>query len=261
MSEEPKLDASSVEGYIAPELYDIAYGWWTEDIPFYVAQARAAKGPVLEVGCGTGRIYLPVLQAGADADGFDLHPGMLEVLKSKAAALGLKPRVFQADMRDFTLPRRYALITIPFRAFLHNLTTQDQLRTLRCCRQHLESDGQLVLDLFHPSFARLVEPDGQWRLEKEFAHPQTGAPLTTWSTRTTDRVNQVMHVQMEIRGPGPGGAAVVHRHVFDLRWIYKAELELLLQVAGFPRWEICGGFNGEPLERDDQQMIAWAWRD
>ena len=117
-----------------------------------------------------------------------------------------------------------------------------------------------MLDLFHPSLARLVEPDGQWRLEKEFAHPETGAPLALWSTRITDRVNQVMHVEMELRGAGPAGAPP-HRHVFDLRWIYKAEMELLLHVAGFPRWEIFGGFNEEPLERDTQPMIVWAWRD
>ena len=183
MSEDKKLDASSVQGYIAPEMYDIAYGWRTDDIPFYVEQARAAQGPVLEVACGTGRVYLPMLQAGVDADGFDLHPGMLEVLKQKADALGLKARVSQADMRDFTLPRRYKLITIPFRAFFHNVTTEDELRTLRCCRQHLEPGGRLVLDLFHVTLARLMEPDGEWRRELEFAHPQTGAPLALWSKR------------------------------------------------------------------------------
>jgi SAM-dependent methyltransferase len=262
MTGDPQLDASSVLGYIAPELYDVAYGWWTEDIPFYVEQARAAAGPVLEVACGTGRVLLPVLQAGADADGFDLHPGMLEVLKRKAAALGLKPRAFQADMRDFTMPRRYLLITIPFRAFLHNLTTEDQLRTLRCCREHLESGGRLVLDLFHPTFERLVEPDGRWRLEKELTHIETGAPLTLWSVRTSDRVNQTMHVEMELREGGAGGsAAAAHRHAFDLRWIYKAEMELLLRVAGFSRWEVAGGFDGRPLVKDTDLMVWTSWKD
>ena len=262
MSEEQKiLDASSVEGYITPELYDIAYGWKTDDIPFYVAQARAAKGPVLEIACGTGRVHLPMLQAGVDADGFDLHPGMLEVLRRKAAALGLKPRVSQADMRDFTLPRRYALITIPFRAFFHNLTTEDELRTLRCCRQHLEPGGRLVLDLFHVTFARMVEPDGEWRREIEVAHPESGAPLELWSRRESDRVNQTMSVEMELRESAPDGTTVRHAHTFGLRWIYKAEMELLLRVAGFNRWEIHGGFSGEPLELDDQSMVVWAWRD
>lgn len=262
MAGESNLDASSVLGYIAPELCDVAYSWWTEDIPFYLAQARAAAGPVLEVACGTGRVLLPLLQAGVDIEGLDLHPGMLEVLKQKAAALGLKPRVLQADMRDFTMPRRYGLVIIPFRAFLHNLTTADQLRTLRCCREHLVSGGRLVLDLFHPTFARLVEPDGQWRLEKEFAHPEAGVPLALWSTRTCDLVNQTMHVEMQLRQPGTGGAAAVaHRHVFDLRWVYRAEMELLLRTAGFLRWEVAGGFDGRPLVRDTDLMVWTAWKD
>jgi SAM-dependent methyltransferase len=262
MSPDRKPDETSVRGYIAPELYDAAYGWWTEDIPFYGAQARAASGPVLEVACGTGRVYLAMLQAGADAEGFDLSSGMLEVLRRKAAALGLEPHVRQADMRDFTMPRRYALVVIPFRAFLHNLTTDDELRTLRACREHLERGGRLVLDLFHPSFERLVEPAGAWRLEREFPDPRTGAPLAIWSRASRDRVNQTMHVEMELRELDAAGATMAaHPHVFDLRWIYKAEMELLLGAAGFSRWEVTGGFDGRPLLKDTDLMVWTAWKD
>lgn len=269
MTPERPLDDSSVRGYIEPDLYDAAYGWWRDDIPFYVAQARAAAGPVLEVACGTGRVHLPLLQAGADADGFDLHPGFLEVLKRKAAALGLAPRVVQADMRDFTMPRRYALVVIPFRAFLHNLTIEDELRTLRCCREHLEPGGRLVLDLFHPTFERLVEPNGEWRHELDFAHPVTGAPLSLWSRGVRDRVAQTMHADMELReledgATGPAREARVlarHPHSVDLRWIYKGEMELLLRAAGFTRWEVAGGFDGRPLLHDTDLMIWTAGKD
>ena len=262
MSPDPKPDETSVRDYIAPELYDAAYGWWTEDIPFYVAQARAASGPVLEVACGTGRVHLPVLQAGVNLDGFDLHSGMLELLRRKAAALGLVPRVIQADMRDFTMPRRYDLIVIPFRAFLHNLTTADELGTLRTCREHLEPGGRLVLDLFHPTFERQVDADGQWRLEREFAHPESGAPLARGARATRDRVNQTMHVDMELRELDAAGATKAgHAHSFDLRWIYKTEMELLLRLAGFSGWEVAGGFDGRPLVKDTDLMVWTAWKD
>jgi SAM-dependent methyltransferase len=262
MNASPKPDDASVRHYIEPELYDVAYASWTEDLPFYVGLARTARGPVLEVACGTGRVHLPMLQAGADVDGFDLHSGMLDVLRRKAVALGLETHVVQADMRDFTMPRRYALVVIPFRAFLHNLTTADELRALRLFREHLESGGRLVLDLFHPTFERLVEPDGQWRLEKEFAHPESGAPLALWSSGTRDRVNQTMHVDMELRELGPeGDVLATHPHAFDLRWIYKAEMELLLRTAGFSRCEVAGGFDGRPLVRDTDLMVWTAWED
>jgi SAM-dependent methyltransferase len=262
MSGVPKPAATRVLDYIPPELYDVLYAWHTGDLPYWTDLARAAGGPVLEVGCGTGRVHLPLLRAGVDVDGIDLHPGFLEVLEQKAAAEGLAPRAILADMRDFTMPRRYALVVVPFRAFLLNLTAEDQLRTLRCCREHLESGGRLVIDLFHPDFALLLAPEGEWRLEKEFAHPRTGRPLAAWSRRTVDRVNQSMHAEQELRELGPdGGVLAVHRQTVDLRWIYKAEMELLLRVAGFARWEVAGGFDGRPLARDTDLMIWTAWKD
>ena len=262
MSQAPQRDRSAVAGYITPARYDVQYSAYREDIPFWVALARAAGGPVLEVGCGTGRVTLPLLQAGVDADGLDLLPAMLDELRRKASALGLTPRVHEADMRDFTLPRRYALIVIPFRAFLHNLTTADQIATLRACRQHLEARGRLVVDLFYPSFARLTEPDGEWRLEREFPHPESGRPMSVVSRRTSDRVNQTMWVEMELREHDERGAVVTaHPESFALRWIWKPEMELLLQVAGFARREVAGGFDGRPLLHDTDQMIWTAWKD
>ena len=127
------MDPDQIEHYIQPAFYDIAYSWYSDDLPFYVARSREARGAVLEAGCGTGRVLLPTLQAGVDIDGIDIHPGMIEVARAKAATLGLKPHLAVADMRDFTMPRRYALITIPFRAFQHLLTTADQVAALRCC--------------------------------------------------------------------------------------------------------------------------------
>ena len=224
--------------------------------------ARSAGGPVLEVGCGTGRVHLPLLEAGVDADGLDLLPAMLDELRRKAARLGLAPRVHEADMRSFTLPRRYALVVIPFRAFLHNLTTADQLATLRACRQHLEAGGRLVVDLFYPSFARLTEPDGEWRLEREFPHPESGRPMSVVSRRVSDRVNQTMQVEMELRELDERGAVVAaYPETFALRWIWKPEMELLLAASGFRRWEICGDFDRRPLTRDNDQMIVFAWND
>jgi len=257
-----RSDRSAVKGYLAPALYDLQYSTYGEDLPFWVELARAAGGPVLEVGCGTGRVHLPLLQAGVDVDGFDLQPAMLDELRRKAAALGATPRVHEADMRDFALLRRYALVVIPFRAFLHNLTTADQLATLRACHRHLLPGGRLVVDLFYPSFARLTERDGEWRLEREFAHPESGRPLSVVSRRRSDRVNQTMWVEMELREHDERGAVLAtHPQSFALRWIYKPEMELLLQVAGFARWAVAGGFDGRPLLHDTDQMIWTAWKD
>jgi SAM-dependent methyltransferase len=256
------MDPRQIEEYVKPEVYDLYYSWLTDDIPYYVARAKEARGAVLEAGCGTGRILIPTLQAGVDIDGFDVHPGMIEVLRKKAAALGLEPRVSVADMRDFTMPRRYALITVPFRAFMHLLGTDDQIAALRCLREHLEGGGALILNLFYPSFAKLVAPEGEPVLEKEFPHPETGLTVAMYVTRRTDRVNQLLHAEREVvESDARGYATITHRDRFTLRWIYRHEMELLLRAAGFTRCDVRGGFDGRPLEKDTDEMVWTAWKD
>jgi SAM-dependent methyltransferase len=256
------MEPDDIEHYVKPEAYDLYYSWLTEDIPAYVARAKETRGPVLEAGCGTGRVLLPTLRAGVDIDGIDIHPGMIEVLKRKASALGLEPRVAVADMRDFTMPRRYALVTIPFRAFQHLLTTRDQVAALRCLREHLEPGGALFFNVFFPSFERMVQPDGEQALEREFPHPETGLPVAMYVTRHTDRVNQVLRVEREVvESDARGYAARTHRDRFSMRWTWKPEMELLLGAAGFSRWSVAGGFDGRPLDRDSGDMVWTAWRD
>lgn len=256
------METSDIEHYVKPEVYDLYYSWHTDDIPFYVARAKEARGAVLEAGCGTGRVLLPTLQAGVDIDGFDLHPGMIEVLRRKAADLGLTPNVSVADMRGFTMPRRYALVTIPFRAFQHLLTTRDQVAALRCIREHLESGGALVFNVFFPSFEKMAQPDGEQVLEHEFTHPATGLPVAMYTIRETDRVNQILRVEREVvESDARGYAGTTHRDRFSMRWTWKPEMELLLGAAGFARWSVQGGYDGRPLETDPQEMVWTAWRD
>ncbi len=256
------MEPSEIADYMKPEVYDLAYSWYTDDIPFYVARAKEARGAVLEAGCGTGRVLLPTLQSGVDIDGFDIHPGMLEVLKTKAGGLGLSPHVTVADMRDFTMPRRYALITIPFRAFHHLLSTRDQVAALRCMREHLESGGALVFNVLFPIFEKMVRPDGEQILEREFTNPATGLPVACYVTRQTDRVNQVLRIEREVvESDARGYAGATHRDRYSMRWTWKPEMELLLGAAGFSRWSVQGGYDGRPLENDTDEMVWTAWKD
>jgi SAM-dependent methyltransferase len=249
--------------YVQPELYDAIYAFYRDDIEYYVEAARQAGGAVLEIGCGTGRVMLPTLAKGVDMDGLDLDPAMLEVLRAKAATKGWKPRLVQADMRDFTMPRRYALITIPFRAFMHVVTTDEQVHALRCMRDHLDPGGVLRFNVFHPIFAALVDPDHSAHREIKAVHPESGLPLRVRvSDLKVDRVNQTMHVTREVLEYDlGGGAARTWRHAFVLRWTYKSEMGLLLRAAGFQRFTVYGGFAEEPLERDDQEMVWTAWKE
>jgi SAM-dependent methyltransferase len=248
--------------YAVADVYDLKYRDYAPDVEFYVAAARETGGPVLEVGCGTGRVLLPALAAGVDIDGFDIRETMLDALRRKAHALGYEPRVFQADMRSFIAPRAYALVTIPFRAFLHCLTIDDQLATLRRVHAALRPGGALLLNVFHPSFDIIVNrPNGVSFVESESRDPETGRLLRVTSTPWYDRVNQILRGMGELQEiDADGRLDAVHPYAFTLRWIYKAEMELLLRVAGFARWQVWGDFAGKPLERDTDEMVWKAWK-
>jgi len=259
----PAADAAAMPSpYDAPDLYDLLFESLDFDRAFWLEVGREAKGPVLDLACGTGRVLLPLLEAGVDIDGVDLHPAMLARLGAKAGAKGLHPHLVAADMRDFTMPRRYTRVICAFNAFAHCATIEDQLATLRCCREHLEPGGALVLHMSYPGVSLWLGADGEPVLEQETTRPDSGNRLQLYDRRFKDAVNQHQRSEIEVRELDPEGKVVgSHRFETRQRWVYLYELELLLRLAGFLRWEIHGGFEGAPLERDDQQMIAWAWRE
>lgn len=242
-------------------LYDLLLGGLPMGLEYYVGLAKAARGPVLDVGCGTGRILLPCLKAGVDIEGLDLAGGMLQRLREKAAAQQLGPVVHQADMAGFRLARRFALIVIPFNAFVHNLTTAAQLACLRACREHLQPGGMLAFDVSFPGLPWIGSASGTRALELEMPHPtEPGLVIRAWDTRTFDRINQVQQSFGEIEFLDATGKVVAtHPSKTSMRWTYKPEMELLLQVAGFARWTIQGDFSGRALENETDLMLVQAW--
>jgi SAM-dependent methyltransferase len=244
------------------EFYDLICQDLDYGIDFYVGLAREAKGPVLEIACGTGRILLPVLQAGVDADGLDLFEPMLDRARRKAAGLGLSPDLRRGDMADFQMPRRYGLVMITFNAFCHMLTTEDQLRCLGCIRRHLLPGGLLAFDGSFPGVEWIGAPQDQRELEGQTKHPLTGQTIRFYDTRNFDRVAQIQRSRNEVELDEPDGTTrIIHRSEFFVRWTYKAEMELLLRSAGFTRYEVCGGFDRRPLTQETDQMVVLAWAD
>ena len=221
-----------------------------DDVEFYVERARAADGPVLEAACGTGRVYLELLAAGVDADGFDGAPEMLSELRSRAAERDLEPSVWEADMRDFEVDREYALIIVPFRSFLHLVELEDQRSALRQFHDALAPDGELIIAVFAPNFEVMCEHYGEW---DERAIEYEGEEYTVRDrTALVDEVEQVVESTREIRGPSD---ELVARGQFELKLIPKREFELLLDTSPFETYEVFGGFDLGSLESTDQEMV------
>ena len=150
-------------------LYDPWSSSVIEDISFYVEEALAAGGgPVVELGVGTGRIAIPTALAGVHLIGIDSSAEMLAVCLERAREAGVADRLDLrlGDLRRPPADERVALVTCPFRAYLHLATDEDRLVALRAARDLLRPDGRLVFDVFAPSREDIEETDGRW-IERE----------------------------------------------------------------------------------------------
>lgn len=143
--------------------YDFSYAVDTRfnDVPFYLEVAKLVNGRVLEVGCGSGRVLLPIARAGVQIDGFDFSPDMLSMLREKllkeASEVASRVSLHQGDMRNFSLGKTYDLITVPFRPLQHLFTVDDQLAAFRCFNHHLSKGGKLAFNVFYPNYKPLDE--------------------------------------------------------------------------------------------------------
>lgn len=222
------------------------------DIDFYVDAARRAGGPVLEVGCGTGRILLPTLEAGVEVTGVDWSEEMLDVCRGRLLelpeAVRSKARLVRADMRDFDLAEVFPLITVPFRPFQHLLTVDDELRCLEHLRRHVADGGRLILDVFNPSLQHLTadnigEEIGE---EPEFTMHDGSRVVRTYRTVSRDPFNQIIEVELIYNVTHPDGRRERLVDAFPMRYLFRFELEHLLVRAGFHLECLYGGFDKKP---------------
>jgi SAM-dependent methyltransferase len=138
----------------------------TEDIPFYVEEARRSGGPVVELGVGTGRIAVPIACDGIRVIGVDSSRAMLEVAAERAALAGATLDLRLGDLRDPPVDERVPLVIIPFRSLLHLHGDAELGLALQAVRRLLQPGGRFVFDVFTPSAADIRETDGLW-LERE----------------------------------------------------------------------------------------------
>ncbi len=139
-----------------------------EDISFYVEEALASGGPVVELGVGTGRIAIPTAAAGVQVIGVDSSAGMLEVCELRAREAGVADRLDLrlGDLRRPPVDERVPLVTCPFRAYLHLATDEERLEGLRAAHTLLRAGGRLIFDVFAPSAEDIAETNGRW-IERE----------------------------------------------------------------------------------------------
>jgi len=221
-------------------LYDPWSRSVTEDVLFYVEQALASGGPVVELAVGTGRIAIPIARAGIDVVGVDSSPGMLSVARAAAEDAGVAERLDLrvGDLREPPVAERVPLVICPFRTLLHMETEQEKLRALRAACGLLAPGGHFVFDVFAPSREDIEETDGRW-LEREpgiFERADWDEESRTLrlSVRSTD---------------GPATS-------FGLHWLSVTEWLRLLDEAGLDVEAVYGWFDRRPHDGEEDMVFV-----
>ena len=243
--------------------YDLEYGHKENDIDFYLDMAEEFGGPVLEIGVGTGRIAIPMVEEGFQVTGIDNSAEMIKVAQEYLAELPENSfenlRLFQQDMKELNLEQKFPLCIIPFRAFLHNLTQKDQLATLEKIYQHLEPGGILAFDLFVPLYS--VISNDEWLddiEEDELAIENSGVTISTFVKHNP--VEQLMEIQNTYKSKSSSGQQEICDATMTYRYVFRYEMEALLTAAGFDTLHVWGGFEQQEYDFNSGIMVFIAQR-
>ena len=246
-------------GETTARFYDSAYDRSAaldgRDIAFYRALAREGGGPVLELGCGTGRVLLEIAALGFPCTGLDASQQMLARLRAKSAFSNL--RLVRAPMQKFELPgERFGLIYSAFRAFQHLYTVEDQLACLACVRRHLAPGGRLAFDVFAPRLGRTAQLEEPESADLRFT--LAGEDVVRFASVTRDPALQLLSIRFRYERSRDGRVVGNEHASFAMRWFWRFELEHLLARAGFAEIEIYGDFDRSPVSADTPAFVVVA---
>lgn len=244
--------------YEDPNWYAKTYADRADDIAYYVARAKEHGGPILEYGCGAGRITLPIARERIEIVGVDHSPSMLSDLRRRLSEAPIDVRgrveVRRGDMRSLTIKRKFPLILCTFNTFLHLYDRIDVERFLSRVKAHLARGGRFVFDASVPVPIDLArDPSRPYRMPA-VRHPTLGR--ARYQERFDyDPIRQVLFCAMEFENDEGGSLMTPLAH----RQFFPAELEALLHYNGFVVERREGGWRGEPIDRH-VDTIVWTCR-
>lgn len=251
-------DAASDPYAHIPRLYDLEHDPFDADVDLYLNFATAVGDPILELGCGTGRLIAPLLAAGFRVTGLDSSPAMLALARDRLGEHSAYT-LHEGDMRDadHAPGGPFGMVLMPLNGLLHLATPDEQRSALAAAWRALDPRGQLVIDVMNPTPDSLrelssgVQHEGTWTLPD-------GRAVDKFSTRRLDAANQRLDTTVWYDLTAADGAISRVRTAFPLRYLHRAELELLLEVTGFVDVQVYGGYELEAYGDQADRLIVTA---
>ncbi len=241
--------------------YDDDYRDYDEDLGLLLELAEEAHGPVVELGCGTGRVLLPLTDAGHAVTGIDISPGLLGIARSKLTAAGLagKANLVLGDLRAPELPSgAFALAICTSNTLMHVAAPDQQLQALTHAHRLLKAGGVLFVGLFNPDIPRLLEVNGLVELADQWHDAATGAEVLKWSVRSVDLAAQLQETTFIYEEQLPRGDVRKTVCPFTLRYLWRNEGELMLRAAGFKEIEVWGDYAAQPHDGLSENLLFLA---
>ncbi len=242
--------------------YDLENADFIEDLDLWVELAKASGGPVLELGCGTGRVTQQIARAGVKITGLDNSQSMLDGARAKLKRLpelAARATLIYGNMTKFEIPEsRFALCIVPFNTFMHLQTTAEQLAMLTCARKHLTPGSQLVLDITNPSPTYADPPSESLMHERTFRDEAMSLTVQQFSTLRVERTAQQAQIVYHYDVLDDEGHLKRTLVPITLRYTFPIEMGLLLDRAGFRLAHLYGDYEESPLEDESERMVVVA---
>ena len=230
------------EGTVNAATYDSGVGrgasGGSEDLAFYVDLATESGPDILELGSGTGRLLIPLVEAGFHVTGLDRSTAMLRKAESKLVeldrAMRERAQFVEGDLASFELDRQFDLILAPARVFAFLLTIEDQRSCLNRVFAHLRPGGRVAIHLFDPRLDLCTPGRMPGRTETK-VDPDTGQTIRVDVLyRDNDTLKQIVREVWRFTVIDPSGAVVNSEdEQLELRWTYRYEMRHLLELSGF----------------------------
>jgi SAM-dependent methyltransferase len=240
---------------VVAAFYDLDLEGYDDDIAMYRSLAVERAAPVLELGCGTGRVAVPLSQAGLDVTGVDVSEAMLTHARERAAAEGVTTlTLLQDDMRELDLDRRFGTVLIPLGGLQHMESVDDLVEALTTVAEHLEPDGIAVVDIEAPYPDDLTP--GPQPLIEHWTREADGDSVTKLVSVEPEPSVQLKHVSWHFDVQPAEGPMQRYSEQFALRVISAGELELAARLAGLSVSGWYGDYDLGHVDDGDERIVA-----